>query len=172
MPPRTRRLAGARDRQGLPIKMLTPDDYQPTKGNIEVLVKKDSSIQNFADLAGKTVATINLQGQFHLGVANAVEKAGGIPTGSGARDEPGRRAGGIAANRIDATVMQDPLLSQAKAYPDVPLAREPLRRHVPYRPRPARSGRRRARSGRSGPAAHVHRRLEGGRHDCDGPDRS
>ena len=65
--------------QGLPIKMVTAADFQPTTGNTEVLVKSDSPIKSFADLAGKTVATINLQGLFNLGVNYAVEKSGGDP---------------------------------------------------------------------------------------------
>ena len=66
--------------QGLPLKMITATDYTPTKGNTEVLVKSDSSIRSFKDLEGKTVATVNLQGLFQLGVAGAIAKAGGDPT--------------------------------------------------------------------------------------------
>jgi NitT/TauT family transport system substrate-binding protein len=102
--------------QGLPIKMVSLADYQTTKGNTEVLVKKDSSIQNFAALAGKTVATVNLQGLFHLGVAYAVEKAGKDPNSIKALAmAPIDEANALSAGRIDAAVMQDPFLSQAKA---------------------------------------------------------
>ena len=101
--------------QGLPLKMLTAAAYQATKGNTEVLVKSDSSIRTFGDLAGKTVATINLQGLFHLGTAYAVEKAGKDPLSMRALamapvDEPNA----LAAGRLDAIVLQDPFLTQAK----------------------------------------------------------
>ena len=116
MRPRTRRLPErTRSRKGCHpdahAGRLSADEGQP-----EVLVKKDSSIQNFADLAGKTVATVNLQGLFHLGVAYAVEKAGKDPNSIKALAmAPIDEANAIAANRIDAAVMQDPFLSQAKA---------------------------------------------------------
>jgi len=102
--------------QGLPLKMVTATDYSPRKGNTEVLVKSDSPIKGWKDLEGKTVATVNLQGLFHLGVLGAVGKAGGdtasvksIPMSP--VDEPNA----LLAGRLDAIVLQDPFLSQAKA---------------------------------------------------------
>jgi NitT/TauT family transport system substrate-binding protein len=101
--------------QGLPLKMLTAAAFQATKGNTEVLVRSDSSIRAFGDLAGKTVATINLQGLFHLGTAYAIEKAGKDPASMRALamapvDEPNA----LAAGRLDAIVLQDPFLTTAK----------------------------------------------------------
>ena len=104
--------------QGLPIKMVTAADFQPTTGNTEVLVKSDSSIKSFADLAGKTVATINLQGLFNLGVNYAVEKSGGDPASVHALAmSPADEGPALLAGRVDAIVLQDPFLSQAKAQP-------------------------------------------------------
>jgi NitT/TauT family transport system substrate-binding protein len=101
--------------QGLPLKMLSMASYQPTKGNTEVLVKADSSIKTFGDLAGKTVATINLQGLFHLGTAVAVEKAGKDPMSMKALAmSPADEPNALAAGRLDAIVLQDPFLTTAK----------------------------------------------------------
>jgi len=100
---------------GLPVKIVTQTSFTPTKGYLEVLVRGDSPIRNFGDLAGKTVATINLQGQFHLLVANAVEKAGGDPNSIRAVPmSPADEPAALAAGRVDAIVMQDPTLTQAK----------------------------------------------------------
>jgi NitT/TauT family transport system substrate-binding protein len=100
---------------GLPVKIVTQTSFTPTKGYLEVLVRGDSSIKNFGDLAGKTVATINLQGQFHLLVANAVEKAGGDPNSVRAVPmSPADEPAALASGRLDAIVMQDPTLTQAK----------------------------------------------------------
>ncbi len=101
--------------QGLPLKMLTAAALQATKGNTEVLVRSNSSIRNFGDLAGKTVATINLQGLFHLGTAYAVEKAGGDPKSMRALAmSPADEPNALAAGRLDAIVLQDPFLTTAK----------------------------------------------------------
>jgi NitT/TauT family transport system substrate-binding protein len=103
---------------GLPVKMITVSDTIPTEGYVEVLVKKDSDIQDYGDLAGKQVATINLQGLFHLGVLNAVKKAGGDPSSVKAlamapTDEPQA----LSAGRVDAIVLQDPFVATAKKNP-------------------------------------------------------
>jgi NitT/TauT family transport system substrate-binding protein len=101
--------------QGLPIRLVQPASFQPTKGNTEVLVRKDSEYKEIGDLAGKTVATINLQGLFHLGLIAAVEAEGKDPLSVRAlamspNDEPLA----LAAGRLDAIVLQDPFLTIAK----------------------------------------------------------
>lgn len=101
---------------GLPVQMVSVTSYQPTEGNVEVLVPADSDIQTFADLAGKSVATINLQGLFHLGILNAVVLEGGDPAAveavpMGATDE----APALEAGRVDAIMIQDPFLTTIKA---------------------------------------------------------
>jgi NitT/TauT family transport system substrate-binding protein len=97
---------------GLPIRMLTAADYQPIQGNTEVLVKADSPIRTFADLAGKTVATINLQGLFHLGLSYAVEQAGVDPKSIKALAmSPADEGPALLAGRVDAIVLQDPFLT-------------------------------------------------------------
>jgi NitT/TauT family transport system substrate-binding protein len=104
---------------GLPVKLITIASLTPTKGYLEVLVRKDSSIRGWADLAGKTVATINLQGQFHLVVNNAIEKRGGNPSSMRALPmSPADEPAALAAGRVDAIVMQDPTLTQAKGQYD------------------------------------------------------
>jgi NitT/TauT family transport system substrate-binding protein len=100
---------------GLPIKLLTVADYQPIKKNTEVLVQSSSSIKTWADLAGKTVATINLRGLFHLGVAAALEAAGGDPASIKAVPmSPADEPNALLAGRVDAIVIQDPFLTVAK----------------------------------------------------------
>ena len=105
---------------GIPIKIVQQTSFTPTKGYLEVLVKKDSPIKTYGDLAGKTVATINVNGQFHLLVANAVEKAGGDPKSIKAVPmSPADEPAALDAGRVDAIVMQDPTLTQAKLkYPN------------------------------------------------------
>jgi NitT/TauT family transport system substrate-binding protein len=99
---------------GLPIKLITQTSTTPKKGYINVLVKKDSPYKTYADLAGKTVATINLQGQFHLLLKNAIgADFNAIPMSPA--DEPAA----LEAGRLDAIVMQDPTLTLAKQqYPN------------------------------------------------------
>ena len=100
----------------LPIQAISVAAYQETEGNTEVLVLADSDIQTFGDLAGLTVATINLQGLFHLGVMNAVTAEGGDPkTIEALPMSPADEPTALAAGRVDAIVLQDPFLTQAKA---------------------------------------------------------
>lgn len=103
---------------GLPVKMVSVADTIPTEGYVEVLVKKDSDIKSFGDLAGKQVATINLQGLFHLGVLNAVQKAGGDPkTVKALAMAPTDEPQALSAGRVDAIVLQDPFVATAKKNP-------------------------------------------------------
>jgi NitT/TauT family transport system substrate-binding protein len=97
---------------GLPIKIVSNGSFSPPTGNTEILVLPDSDIQGFADLAGKTVSTVALQGLFHLGTLAAVENAGGDWTTVEAI--PGQQpelADALAAGRVDAIVIQEPFLS-------------------------------------------------------------
>jgi NitT/TauT family transport system substrate-binding protein len=100
---------------GLPLKMITTTDMIPTKGYVEVLVRKDSGIKDFGDLAGKTVATINLQGLFELAVRNAVAKQGGDPKSvKTLAMAPNEEGPALGAKRLDGIILQDPFLAQAK----------------------------------------------------------
>jgi NitT/TauT family transport system substrate-binding protein len=104
---------------GLPVKMVAVANQIPTDGYVETLVKNDSGIDSFADLEGKTAATVNLQGSFDLGTRSAVAAAGGdaaklktlamAPT-----DEPQA----LAAGRLEAITLQDPFLATAKKNKD------------------------------------------------------
>ncbi|HWL43580.1 MAG TPA: ABC transporter substrate-binding protein [Ilumatobacter sp.] len=101
---------------GLPIQIVNVTTNQAAEGNIEVLVRPDSGITTWADLQGKTVATINLQGMFHLGILNAVELDGGDPSTveaipMAATDE----APALEAGRVDGIMIQDPFLTQIKS---------------------------------------------------------
>jgi NitT/TauT family transport system substrate-binding protein len=99
--------------QGLPIQMLTAADYQPIKGNTETLVKKDSSIQSYGDLAGKTIATSSLHGLFQLGLNYAVQKAGKDPNSMHVLTvAPQDEGNALLSGQLDAIVIQDPWLTQ------------------------------------------------------------
>jgi NitT/TauT family transport system substrate-binding protein len=98
---------------GLPVKIVSNGSFSPSEGNTEILVLPDSPIQGFADLAGKTVSTVALQGLFHLGTLSAVENAGGDPATVNAI--PGQQpelADALVARRVDAIVIQEPFLTQ------------------------------------------------------------
>jgi NitT/TauT family transport system substrate-binding protein len=100
----------------LPIQAISVAANQATEGNTEILVLDDSGIESYADLAEKTVATINLQGLFHLGTLNAVASEGGDWTTVEALPmSPADEPTALAAGRVDAIVLQDPFLAQAKA---------------------------------------------------------
>jgi NitT/TauT family transport system substrate-binding protein len=105
---------------GLPIKLIAQTSTTPKKGYINVLVKRDGPIKTYADLVGKTVATINLQGQFHLLVKNAIAKKAGGGDFNAVPMSPADEPAALAAGRVDAIVMQDPTLTQAKQqYPEL-----------------------------------------------------
>jgi NitT/TauT family transport system substrate-binding protein len=99
---------------GLPIRIVTATDYTPKKGNTEVLVKNDSPIKTFKDLEGRKVATINVHGLFQLGVMLAMQSQGVdgnfTALAAAATDEPGQ----LRSGAVDAIVLQDPFLTQAK----------------------------------------------------------
>jgi NitT/TauT family transport system substrate-binding protein len=98
---------------GLPIKIVSGGSISPTEGNTEILVNADSDIETFADLAGRTVNTVALQGLFHLGTLSAVENDGGDWTTVEAI--PGQQPDlgpALDAGRVDAIVIQEPYLSQ------------------------------------------------------------
>jgi len=101
--------------QGIPCKLLAAASTTPTKGNTEILVSKGSPIKRFRDLAGKTVATVALQGFFHLITLNAVEKDGGDWTKVTALPiaQPDE-LNALNAGRVDAIVLQDPFDTLAK----------------------------------------------------------
>jgi NitT/TauT family transport system substrate-binding protein len=97
---------------GLPIKIVSNGGFSPPTGSTEILVLPDSDIQSFADLAGKTVSTVALQGLFHLGTLSAVENAGGDwKTVEAIPGQQPELADALAAGRVDAIVIQEPFLS-------------------------------------------------------------
>jgi NitT/TauT family transport system substrate-binding protein len=113
--------------QGIPCKLLAAATTTPLKGNTEILVKKDSSVRRFRDLAGKSVATVALQGFFHLLTLNAVEKDGGDWTKVTALPiaQPDE-LNALLSGRVDAIVLQDPFDTQAKQDPQVRSIGNPL----------------------------------------------
>lgn len=104
---------------GLPVKMLATTSLQPPEGYVEILVAADSEIEDFADLEGTTIATINLQGRFHLGALYAVEQAGGDwTTVESLPMSPVDEPAALAAGRVDAIMLQEPFLTQTKQQHD------------------------------------------------------
>ena len=101
---------------GLPIKIVSGGSISPTEGNTEILVREDSDIETFGDLAGRTVNAVALQGLFHLGTLSAVESDGGdwmtVEAIPGQQPDLGAL---LDSGRVDAIVIQEPFLSQFKA---------------------------------------------------------
>jgi NitT/TauT family transport system substrate-binding protein len=101
---------------GLPLKLVSLASNQPIEGNTEVLVRQDSPIENWIDLEGADVMSINLQGLFHLGVLLAVESEGGDPASvNSLPNSPTDAPPALEAGRVDAIVIQDPFLALTKA---------------------------------------------------------
>jgi NitT/TauT family transport system substrate-binding protein len=104
---------------GLPVKMISVAQTIPTEGYVETLVKNDSGIETFADLEGKTVATVNLQGSFDLGTRSAVAAAGGDSTKvETLAMSPADMPQALAAGRLDGITLQDPFLATGKKNKD------------------------------------------------------
>jgi NitT/TauT family transport system substrate-binding protein len=99
--------------QGIPAKVIFPTTYQPTEGNTGVIVPVDSDIQTFADLEGKTLGTITVQGLFHLGLADAMRNQGADPNkmkvvGSAPADLEAL----LKSGKVDAVMVQDAFFTQ------------------------------------------------------------
>jgi NitT/TauT family transport system substrate-binding protein len=95
--------------QGIPAKVVVPVSVQPTEGNTAVFVPQDSDVQDFADLEGKTLGTITVQGLFHLGLATAMAEQGADPstlTVVGAA--PADLGALLDSGQVDAVMIQDP----------------------------------------------------------------
>ncbi len=105
---------------GLDVKLISGVAVIPKEGYVEVLVKKDSGLENFGDLAGKTGAAAALRGIVDLGVAKAIEAEGGDPsTYTAIAVPPTEQLAALKANRVDAAGLNDPFLGPAKADPVV-----------------------------------------------------
>lgn len=103
----------------LDLKVVAPADLMPKEGYVEILTRKDSGINSVTDLAGKTVATITLQGLFDLAMRTAVQSEGGdISKIKSLAMPPTDEPQALKAGRVDAIVLQDPFLLDAKKDPD------------------------------------------------------
>jgi NitT/TauT family transport system substrate-binding protein len=99
--------------QGLPIQLVQVTDYQPTKGNTDVIVAKNSPIKTLAQLAGKTIGISSVHGAFQLGLNYALEKAGVDPNGTNVLAvSPTVQGPTLLSGGLDAAVLQDPWLTQ------------------------------------------------------------
>lgn len=105
---------------GLDVKLISGVAVVPREGYVEVLVKKDSDIQGFADLEGKTGGAAALRGILDLGLYKAIEVEGGDPSNfESVAIPPTDQVAALKANRVDAVSLNDPFLIQGKADPAV-----------------------------------------------------
>ena len=105
---------------GLPLKLVSGESAMPTEGYFEILVPKDSDIEDFGDLQGKKVATIALHGVFDLAARNAIKAAGGDPNDmTSIAMAPTDEQSALNAGRVDAIVLNDPFLQAALADPKI-----------------------------------------------------
>jgi len=101
--------------QGIPAKVVLPITLQPQEGNTYVFVPVDSDIQTFADLAGKTLGTITVQGLFHLGLADAMTIQGADPTTMKVVGSAPTDLGALLdSGKVDAIMIQDATATQIK----------------------------------------------------------
>ncbi len=99
--------------QGLPIQLVQVTDYQPTSGNTDVLVAKNSPIKSLSQLAGKAVGISSVHGAFQLGLNYALQKAGVDPSSVNVLAvAPQNQGPTLLAGQLGATVTQDPWLTQ------------------------------------------------------------
>jgi NitT/TauT family transport system substrate-binding protein len=102
---------------GIPIVVLTPADIAYADHESTMLVKvRGSRLRTGADLNGKIVAVTTLGGTLQLGAETWIDKNAGdsrtvhfveVPTSS--------MTPALKAGRIDAAMLSEPLLTQAKA---------------------------------------------------------
>jgi NitT/TauT family transport system substrate-binding protein len=103
----------------LPIRLVSLGSTVPTEGYVDMFARKDGDVAGFADLAGKTVATVSLQGLFDLGTRSVVEASGG--DGNSVKSvplAPTDAPSALGAGRVDAIVLQDPFKSVAEKNPE------------------------------------------------------
>lgn len=113
---------------GLDVKLISGVSVIPKEGYVEMLVKKDSGLKSFRDLAGKTGAAAALRGIVDLGVAKAIDADGGdASTYKAIAIPPTEQLAALKANRVDAAGLNDPFLGPAKADPVVASLGNPFR---------------------------------------------
>lgn len=100
---------------GLPIVLEAPSAvYDSSFPNVALVVAKDSPIKSGRDLTGKTVAVAALGDLFTLGNMAWIDKNGGDSRSVKFIELPGSaQADAVAAGRVDAAALADPLTTQA-----------------------------------------------------------
>ncbi len=100
--------------QGLPIRIIANGDISVG----EIVVLADGEISEAADLEGKVVATNALKSTVDLETSVSVEERGGDPSEIEYLEVPfPAQLAALDSGTIDAAVLPEPFLSQAKADP-------------------------------------------------------
>jgi len=105
-----------------PLKVVTNSSNQGPDGtNGGVLIRKDSGINSWKDLAGKKIATNAPRSLFSLTVPAAIKKDGGDPSGIELIPLPFTAIGkAVESGDVDAGVVLEPFGSAAlQQYPDL-----------------------------------------------------
>jgi NitT/TauT family transport system substrate-binding protein len=108
-------LAAAHER-GVPLKIIASGSTYTTKdATTAMLVPKSSPLRTARDLTGKTVAVNVLKGIAHVSAQSWIDKNGGDSKSVRFIEIPfSTMPSTLAANRVDAAVVAEPALSQAR----------------------------------------------------------
>jgi NitT/TauT family transport system substrate-binding protein len=101
--------------KGVPILVEAPSAiYVSTAANVALVVAKTSRLQRGRDFNGKTVAVPALGDLFTLGISAWIDKNGGDAKSVKFLELPGAaQADAIAAGRVDAAALAEPLVTDA-----------------------------------------------------------
>lgn len=111
--------------KGLPVRILAADGVAVSKGTTfsadskqgtsAIVVPKDSDIRSAADLAGKKLAAITVQGLQYLCIAGALDKQGVNPKDARVLEIPApEMLPALDSGRVDAATLVEPFLTLAK----------------------------------------------------------
>lgn len=103
--------------KGLPLKYISLDSvYTSTAPSSALLVEKDSPVKSARDLNGKVIAVNTLSGLAYLAVLAWVDKNGGDAKSLKFTEMPfDTMPVALTAHRVDAALVAEPALTQAKA---------------------------------------------------------
>jgi NitT/TauT family transport system substrate-binding protein len=106
--------------KGLPLRVIAGDDrYNPDSSAVDgaaLVASKNSGLKDMSDLSGKTIAVVGLKSGPELVLRVAIDKAGGDSSKVNYVEiaYPDMVAA-LKSDRVDAALVTDPFLSQAKA---------------------------------------------------------
>ena len=102
------------NREGTPVQCVSPIDGQvsPDRDASALVASADSGVQDLADLAGRTVAVVQLASINLIGAKKMIEDAGATGTEFVAMPFP-QMPQALADGRVDAAVITSPYVEQA-----------------------------------------------------------